>query len=322
MVVAQCFSGKCRACSIFFLWKYLTCCISSLIPRRLVQNNIFNSAKLVAMKPEIILQSSLLDILFEDRNKDYGAYTLRKGYSNRLSQSMLVTLSIILLVIFIKEMFIEEQRGNPQNSVFVKDVHIRSFLIPVKPAEVKPNIPLPNKKMAQVDNANILIVPDDKADKPIKRQDELDTKLIGLVDTDGEDPSLAPPVIPSDGPGINRVVAPAKPVMPEEMEPLVKAEEMPEFPGGKDAFMRFMMRNLKDPGYMEDGEKIVVRVKFIVDTEGAIKAVEVLQSGGDLDAEVLRVVKKMTRWKPGKQNGKFVSVYFQFPVTFIGKDNL
>ena len=272
------------------------------------------------MKPEIILQSSFLDILFEDRNKDYGAYTLRKGYSTRLTQSMLITFSIILLFFFVKEMLGGEQPVNLKNIILTEELHIRSLEEPVKPAEVKPATAIPNKKMAQADNATVVIVPDDKADKLMKTQAELETKLIGLANVDGDDATLAPPISPSEGSGLNVVASePVKPVMASEMAPLMRAEEMPEFPGGKEAFMKFMMRNLKEPENLEDGEKIVVKVKFIVDAEGAIKSIEVIQSGGALDAEVLRVVNKMPRWKPGKQNGRFVPVYFQLPVTFIGR---
>ena len=268
------------------------------------------------MKPEIILQSSLLDILFENRNKDYGAYTLRKEYSSRLTQSMLITFSIILFLGIIKTLYIE-QTPDFKNSILIEDVHIRSLVEAVKPAEVKPAIPVQNKKIAQADNATVIIVPDNLADKQMKTQAELDTKLIGLADLDGDDAFLAPPIIPGEGSGLKMVAAePAEPVIATEMAPLIRAEEMPEFPGGKDAFMKFMMRNLKEPGNLEEGDKIVVKVKFIVDAEGAIKSVEVLQSGGALDAEVLRVVSKMPRWKPGKMGGMSVPVRFKMPIKF------
>jgi protein TonB len=67
-------------------------------------------------------------------------------------------------------------------------------------------------------------------------------------------------------------------------------------------------------------EKIIVRVQFVVDFDGSIKQVNVLQSGGKLDGEVIRVVGKMPKWKPGVQNGRSVAVYFTLPVTFLGPE--
>ncbi len=81
-----------------------------------------------------------------------------------------------------------------------------------------------------------------------------------------------------------------------------------------------MLRNLRKPDDLEEGEKIVVIIKFIVEADGSIVNTEVLKSGGRFDEEVLRVVKKMPKWKPGVQNGRFVSVYFNLPVTFAGSE--
>lgn len=90
--------------------------------------------------------------------------------------------------------------------------------------------------------------------------------------------------------------------------PLDYAEYMPEFPGGKGAFLKFMHKHLRQPDDLEEGAKVVVRLKFLVDTDGTIKDFTVMQSGGILDGEVLRVVNKMPRWKPSKQNESSVLV--------------
>src|SRR5687768_18040209 len=97
---------------------------------------------------------------------------------------------------------------------------------------------------------------------------------------------------------------------------------MPEFPGGKAALQRFLIKHLRVPDEgLEPVSRISVEVQFIVDKNGSITGMEILRSGGELfNKEVLRVLQKMPVWKPGRQNGMEVRVYFKLPVTFqIGR---
>ncbi len=272
------------------------------------------------MKPEMILQSNLLDIIFENRDKSYGAYLLRRDYPKRLKQSLLITFT---LVFFTSLWLMNNGEGSrPMVTTFVlpPDVHLKAT-DPVKPPEVKPAMPKPAQPMAQVANPTYVIVPDNSADKKTNTIDDLEKGIIGIADVEGDDLTNGPPQLSAHGgDGNNSDVAVAKPEEPKEMAPLLVAEEMPEFPGGKDAFLKFMLRNLRQPDNMDAGEKVVVRVKFVVDVDGSIKSMQVMQSGGTLDAEVMRVVGKMPKWKPGKQNGRFVPVYFHLPVTFVGSE--
>jgi protein TonB len=109
-------------------------------------------------------------------------------------------------------------------------------------------------------------------------------------------------------------------VPPQEIAPAVyhSVEEMPEFPGGSAALQRFLLKHLRVPDEaLEPGNRITVRVQFIVDKNGGITGLEVLKSGGEVfNKEVLRVLNKMPAWKRGRQNGMQVPVYYQLPVTF------
>ena len=96
---------------------------------------------------------------------------------------------------------------------------------------------------------------------------------------------------------------------------------MPSYPGGMDAFRKFLEKNLQTPGEMENGETVSVRVKFVVDYTGKLKSFITVQDGGDAyNKEVVRVLKKMPDWIPGKTNGENVSVYYVIPVKFTGTD--
>lgn len=186
----------------------------------------------------------------------------------------------------------------------------------------KPRKPEPGKpaarQPAQVAHASIRIVSDDKADKPVQNTENLSGKLISTTNVEGsstEEGYGAPAAIEEGEDGA--VIEPQKGAAAPETDPLTcKAEVMPQFPGGVEAFKKFMLRNLRQPDDLEEGEKVVVLVKFIVETDGSIVNAEILQ-GGRYDEDVLKVVKKMPRWKPGMQGGRYVPVYFTLPVTFV-----
>jgi protein TonB len=98
---------------------------------------------------------------------------------------------------------------------------------------------------------------------------------------------------------------------------------MPEFPGGMAALLRFLGRNLQVPEEgVAAGERVRVPVKFVVNREGQLTDVEfVAQTGEVFKKEILRVIKKMPRWKPGLQHGKAVAVYYTIPIIFEMTDN-
>ena len=97
-----------------------------------------------------------------------------------------------------------------------------------------------------------------------------------------------------------------------------KVEDMPEFPGGEQAMMDFVAKNVQYP--KEAMEKEIsgrVLVGFIVEKDGSISEMEIVKGiGGGCDEEAVRVVKAMPKWKPGKQKGKPVRVHFMLPLTF------
>ena len=100
-------------------------------------------------------------------------------------------------------------------------------------------------------------------------------------------------------------------------------EELPEFPGGDDARMKFLQEKLQYPKEAkEKGWTGRAKVGFVVGADGSISNVEILESSGHLilDEEAVRVVKSMPNWKPGIQDGKVVRVYFAMPITFTLDD--
>jgi len=259
-----------------------------------------------------ILEADMLDILFEHRNKAYGAYSLRRHYNNRLSIALGVALSSVALFYFTSLL-----RQNSKVSSGIPDsdksaVIIRSIEIE---APKNPGLPVVKEHVrnAEVRDAGIKIVPNDQADE-VPDQTELASKIISTATVDGtipEDPN-APAITRTDSEKQGKEMIETK----TDFNPV---EISPSFPGGPAALALFFSKTLSSPVDLEAGEKKVVLVKFIVGADGSVTRAEIIQSGGDIyDREVLRAFKRMPRWNPAIQNGNKVAVSFTQPVTFVG----
>ncbi len=96
---------------------------------------------------------------------------------------------------------------------------------------------------------------------------------------------------------------------------------MPSYPGGMDALRKFLVRNLENPRDMKEGEVANVKVKFVVGSNGELQSFVTVQDGGnEFNREVMRVLKKMPNWVPGKSKGQNVFVFYTIPIKFISAD--
>jgi protein TonB len=100
--------------------------------------------------------------------------------------------------------------------------------------------------------------------------------------------------------------------------PFDVVEQMPEFPGGQEAMMKYLSESVKYPKEAsKDGIQGRVVVQFVVEKDGSISEVEVIKKVNEhLDAEAVRVVNAMPKWKPGKQKGENVRVKYTLPISF------
>lgn len=116
-----------------------------------------------------------------------------------------------------------------------------------------------------------------------------------------------------------QVVEPVPEVKKDEPEKIFVAVEQPaEFPGGQAAMMKWLSNNIRYPeSAQQNGISGRVVVKFVVEKDGSIGSPTIVKGvDRDLDQEALRVVKRMPKWQPGKNNGQPVRSYFNLPVTF------
>lgn len=261
----------------------------------------------LAMTSNEILKADVLDIVFDNRNKNYGAYVLRKYYNNRLGIAlggMLGFVLILVLIILINPSVRNNIAGmiNATDSIVVR--HWQETP-PPPPPPVQP----PEPRIRQISSTTNIEIADRTT---IATQDQISNAIISGQNVEGGDLTGAEPRVENHAPVA--LPPPVETTPPTPPAPTKAAE----FPGGQQAWMAFLNRHLRTPEELEAGQKRTVMVRFSVGADGTITQFEVVQSGGAaFDNEVIRVLKKMPKWKPAVQNGNNVSVMFTQPVTFM-----
>jgi len=258
-----------------------------------------------------ILQADMLDILFEHRNKTYGAYALRKDYNNRLGIALAIALSVVLLSVLFSFIKKNDQQVSATNEPF--DIIVLKTYEP--PADIQQQKEKPKEKIKQVKNLDkILIVPNNILPDVPEQKDLIDA-IVGKENIEGKplenpDKSLQ---TGTDNKNEKRNVG-------KDLNMTITPKEIPpSYPGGISEWLNFLRRNLQTPGELNEGQKITVRVRFWIDTDGSVSRFEIVQSGGgSFDKEVLRVMKKMPRWEPAVQNNLKVAVAYIQSVIFVG----
>lgn len=271
------------------------------------------------MDAKKILSSDFLDILFEGKNKQYGAYELRRKYQSRLARALIFTL-ILCLIAFggfaLSNYLSKEARLHPKP--VVKDVVLEQVDTKVPdqpPPPPPPPAPEPPKVKPQVQFTPPEVVKDNEV-KPNEQPPDLDKikdAAISTVTMKGDPNGIDPGLVADKGTG---VVAAA----PAENKVFTFVEQMPSFPGGESALMKYLNSHIRYPAVArENGIQGTVVVQFIVGPDGSIRDVKTVgaKKGGGLEDEAIRVVKGMPKWTPGRQNGRAVTVQYNLPVRFV-----
>jgi protein TonB len=270
------------------------------------------------MEVNKILNADILDIIFDGRNKEYGAYDLRKTYNKRLATA-LITLAALILLLFVGYV-LAGVIGNNKNKkeMVVQDVQLEDVKEEKKnepPPPPPPKVEPPKVEMAKFTPPKI--VPDEKVkeDEKPPEQEKLEDTKIGAVNQEGiKDEGLAAPV--DQGKGV--VEAPKKDETDYD-QTFTKVEIESEFPGGSGQWARYLQKNLHFPEEAVNNEiHGAVVVQFIVDKDGNVSNVEAISgpTEGGLREEAVRVIKKSGQWTPAIQNGRKVKSYKKQPIQF------
>lgn len=282
------------------------------------------------MNPDKYLKADFLDILFEGKNKDYGAYELRKHYNRRVRNAIMFTTLISLLLVgaytarvyLTKESLVEQKPETAE--VRIESIKIPAANQPPPPPPPPPQILEPPRIKPQVQFTPPRVVKDQevKPDEQLPDLDKIKNQAISTVTKSGDPNGIDPGLAADKGSGV--VFVPSTPAV--ENKVFTWVEQMPRFPGStsdddsQNKILKYLQDHIQYPAMARDnGIQGTVYVQFIVDPEGNIKEVKTVNSrlGGGLEAESIQVISGMPKWIPGKQNGRPVTVQFSIPVKFL-----
>lgn len=269
------------------------------------------------METNKILTADILDIVFDGRNKLYGAYDLRKTYNKRLRKSLLLTASLFLLVL-LTSVFAGARKKSNANLINVKEIAMaevhREEVKPLPPPPVKITPPAPVKQNRFIPP---VIVNDDKVDPDEKITDLEDDAVISnkTVESDNTNAKVQAPIEEK----ATQVIE--APKADDEGTVFTSVQIEAEFPGGSAAWTRYLQKSLDGFNAGENGAapgKYQVVVRFIVSKDGTISDVTPETSFGyGLEEIAVKCIKKGPNWKPALQNGKNVNAYRRQPITFV-----
>ena len=269
-----------------------------------------------------LIDKNWVELVFDGRNKEYGAYVLRKETGMRNIKSMLLVFAVIIAIMAGVAAKVAIENAFPKKVAIETDVELTK-LAEKKEVKVEKKAPVKveeQKVVEKVKSSVKFTPPVIKKDDEVKPEEELKSQedlnqtntAIGSFDVKGNDETGGEVLKAKE------VIAQPEPPKEEETKVFDVVEVMPTFPGGQQALFEWLSKNIKYPVVAEEnGVQGRVIVTFVVERNGSITDVQVAKSvDPSLDKEAVRVVKAMPHWIPGKQNGSAVRVKFTVPVTF------
>ncbi|MEN9570990.1 MAG: hypothetical protein RL172_2221 [Bacteroidota bacterium] len=266
-----------------------------------------------------ILTADVLDIIFDGRNKQYGAYELRKTYASRLTKALLITAALALLI-FLTSVFAGMKKKGSDDAIDVVDTQmaeVKNNEPPPPPPPPPPPKAPPPPEINQVKFTPPKIVKDEEVKEDEKIEEIKEDQVISTktVESDVKDVVVQAPI---EDKGTQVVEAPKS---DDEDKIFTKVENEAEFPGGNAAWARYLQKSLDGFNPADNGAppgKYQVIVRFIVSKDGSISDVQPETSFGyGMEEQAIKCVKKGPNWKPALQNGRNVNAYRRQPVTFI-----
>ncbi|WP_289833219.1 energy transducer TonB [uncultured Duncaniella sp.] len=280
------------------------------------------------MAKDVDLSSSeWIDLIFEGKNKDFGAYELRKTSVKRHNRAMLVILIVLLLVAILgllANTVLQKNDARPEDQVEQALIDYSTEDVeddePEEPEQqrVEEQLPeaLPEEILNTVKATELAIVRDEEVVEEIKSQDELkDTDTaVGTTDFDKGTDDLN--VVREHKNEV--IVEEKKPEPVDDNKVFDVVEQKPQFPGGEAALLKYVAEHIRYPAMAQENNiQGRVVVQFVVTKTGAVGEVKVVRGKDpDLDKEAVRVVKSLPKFVPGKMNGHAVNVWYTLPIQF------
>ncbi|MCH5247824.1 MAG: energy transducer TonB [Muribaculaceae bacterium] len=261
------------------------------------------------------------DLIFEGKNKEFGAYKLREESDRRHNRAMTVVVVIIAAVLAL--IFVIDKLPKPEAKP--EDMIEQSLAELATEADEPEEEPeqqrveeqqpeaLPEEILNTMKVTEIAIVDDSEVTEEIKSQDEIQESTTALGNTDFDQGTDDINVVREHK---DEIIVEEKKV--DDNQVFTAVEQMPQFPGGEAELMKYLSTHIKYPTMaMENNIQGQVVVQFVVQKDGSIGEVKVVRSKDpDLDKEAVRVVKTLPNFIPGKMNGQSVNVWYTLPVRF------
>ena len=270
------------------------------------------------MEKNKILEANILDIIFDGKNKAYGAYQLRKLYKKTLTKALVMTGSFLLLILCgtVIAGFIDHTDRDKIDMVDTRLAEIRAEETPVIPPPPPPIVP-PAAPLNQVIFTPPIIVNDNQVPPEDRIQEITDITAIGnqTIVSNNTTPIVQAP-IDEGGTMVNEAKK-----KDDENEIFVKVEKEAEFEGGEDGWRAYLRKTLNAEVPVNNGAeagKYTVIVKFVVNKDGTVNGVTCENDPGfGMCQEAVRVIKRTKNWTPAIQNGNHVDAYRRQPIIFI-----
>jgi periplasmic protein TonB len=247
------------------------------------------------------------DIVFEERNKEYGAYKLRKKYNRTVIIALLIGIIIIGTAVITPYLNAKAAENKTKRAERQVEIKMEKLDQPSEQAPPPPPPPPPPTDVVQQQRYVPPVVVDSIKPEDVKQLMTADQAQTEVKNTDVVD-------VPQQ---VKEEVQEAE---PEEI-PFVVVEEMPMYPGGNDALLKYIAEHTQYPEVAKENNiqgRVVVR--FCVTAKGGVSQVSILKAvDPELDKEAIRVVNTLPAFKPGKQGGKPVPVWYMVPITFTLK---
>lgn len=271
------------------------------------------------MEANKILQADILDIIFEGKNKSYGAYDLRKTYNRRLGKALIITASLLLLVA-LGTLFANIINTDSDKAIDVIDTQMAEIKDepPPPPPPPPPPTPPPPPEIKQVQFTPPIVKKDEEV-KPDEKIEEIKEEAAisnKTVESDNTNQVVQAPV---EDKGTQVVELPK--TDEDENKIFTKVENEATFPGGDAGWRRYLERNLDSQVPVENNAPegtYTVIVRFIVSKDGSVSDVVPETSFGyGMEDAAVKVIKKGPKWTPALQNGRNVNAYRRQPITYI-----
>ena len=268
------------------------------------------------------------DLVFEGKNKDFGAYVIRTESTKRHNKAVLWTIigaiifGLIVVGLTKANQYFEERRLAMMGDQIIEVTPYFDETEP-EPEQERLEQPepeaIPEEILNTIKVTEIAIVEDDKVnpeDEIISQEEQIESEhSVGTVNFDQgtNDKNVTET-------NKREIVVEEQPAeKPKEVEKVfISVEQMPQFPGGDIALMKYLQSHINYPPMAaEMNVQGRVVVQFVVDKTGHVGEVKIVRSvDKDLDKEAVRVCKSLPKFTPGRQNGQAVSVWYTLPVTF------